>query len=424
MAISMNGKLVRRLRENKSWRQVDLAVEARVSESVIKKIEQGRKVSEAVFVRVATALGVAPDMLRTDYRPPEAEAARVAWGMLPPLPALFLGRGKELQELKRRLGVTGQRKSLEHLQVLTAVYGWPGVGKSTLACFLAYDEDVQARFSDGVLWTSLGTDSDLLTSLIAWGRALGNNDLSNAQTPDEASAQLRGMLLDKRMLLIIDDIWEPAHAIPFRVGGPYCATLMTTREPQVAEALVATPKDVYHLGVLAEEDALDLLKTLAPSVVAKYPGESCELIRELEALPLALQVAGGLLNKEAERGFDVPALLNELQEGKKLLQAQAPAASADLATGTIPSVMMLLQKSTDRLDPETRDRFARLAPFAPKPATFALDAMQFVWRVVDPRPTVNELVDRGLLERLASGRFWMHALLVKHADSLLEDGEE
>ncbi|MCP4661234.1 MAG: hypothetical protein GY856_38005, partial [bacterium] len=66
-------------------------------------------------------------------------------------------------------------------------------------------------------------------------------------------------------------------------------------------------------------------------------------------------------------------------------------------------------------------RFAYLGVLAPKPATFALEAMQAIWHVDDPKPTVRRLVRRGLLEPVGGGRFRMHALLVAHARSLLEE---
>ena len=144
-----------------------------------------------------------------------------------------------------------------------------------------------------------------------------------------------------------------------------------------------------------------------------------ELVRELDGLPLGIQVAGRMLNTEANHGFGVTELLSDLRTGKKLLEAQAPADRTDLAKQTTPTVAVLLQKSTDRLDPETRELYAYLAAFPPKPATFDLRAMKAVWRVDDPKPTVRILVDRGLLELVKeTGRYYMHALLVLHARSL------
>jgi len=221
------------------------------------------------------------------------------------------------------------------------------------------------------------------------------------------------------MLLIVDDAWEVSHVIPFKIGGTGCAMLVTTRETGLAKSIAPTDANVYLLDVLSDEKALDLLKLLAPSVVSQFPDQSLELVRELEGLPLGIQVTGRMLNVEASHGFGVKELLADLRIGKTLLEAQAPADRIDLVKETIPTVAVLLQKSTDRLDPETRERYAYLAAFAPKPATFDLRAMKAVWQIEDPKPTVRILVDRGLLELVEeTGRYQMHALLVLHAKSL------
>jgi len=176
--------------------------------------------------------------------------------------------------------------------------------------------------------------------------------------------------------------------------------------------------------VLTDDKALELLQILAPTVVAQHPDASVDLVHELEGLPLALQVAGHLLNAELAYGFDVVRLLKELREGAKLLAAKAPVDRGDLANETTPTVAALLQKSTDCLDENTRECYAFLGAFAPKPATFDLDALKSVWLVEDPQPTVRALVERGLLEPLgptAPGRYQLHALLVLHARSLCRD---
>ena len=85
------------------------------------------------------------------------------------------------------------------------------------------------------------------------------------------------------------------------------------------------------------------------------------------------------------------------------------------------TVAALLKRSTDLLDPETRRRFAFLGLFVPKPATFDLEAMAVAWDVTDPKPIARALVNRGLLEPISGGRFQLHAVLVLHARSLLEE---
>ena len=85
----------------------------------------------------------------------------------------------------------------------------------------------------------------------------------------------------------------------------------------------------------------------------------------------------------------------------------------------LPTVEVLFRRSTDRLDAVTRECFAYLGMFAPKPATFDVEAMKAVWMVDDPEPIIRKLVGFGLLERVGAGRFQMQNLLAQHALSLL-----
>ena len=345
-------------------------------------------------------------------------SARV-YGSAPPLPNLFIGRDEDVRKIKQRLNI--RPLGVAPVQALTAVRGWPGVGKTTLAAVLAYDAEIMREFPDGVLWASLGQHPSIFGELGAWGRALGIR-MDDVRSIEEASARLAAVLRDKRMLLIVDDVWDVRDVQPFRVGGSHCPLLFTTRLPEVAQNILP-PQAIYILGVLSEADALELLRTLAPQVVIENSEASVELVNALEGLPLAIQVAGRLLNAERQLGFGVIELLAEIREGARLIEAQAPADRSEVAQETRPTVAALLKKSTDLLDLETLDCFAYLGAFAPKPATFDTAAMQSVWGVGDAKPMIRTLVDRGLLEPSTDKRFWMHALLVVHARSFLTDDE-
>lgn len=338
-------------------------------------------------------------------------------GRLPPLPQLFLiGRAGALTEIKRRMGIPDGRP----LYASTIVRGWPGIGKTTLVNAFAYDVQADAQFPDGVLWTSLTHAPAILSEIAAWGRALGLDGLARSPTIKDAVEQLAKRLADARMLIIIDDVWDAAHALPFlQCAGHRCGVLLTTRLPSVAEELSPAPDGVYTLPLLQEDDSMLLLRLLAPAVVAGKHDACLQLVRDLEGLPLALHVAGRLLASEARMGWSVDELLVRLRDGAAVINAKAPADRADIEKQTIPTVAALLQQSTDLLDNHTRECFAFLGAFAPKPATFDLDAMSAVWNADDPKPVIRELAARGLIEP-AGGRFQMHSLLVAHARSLLD----
>jgi len=339
-------------------------------------------------------------------------------GLVPPFPdLLFIGREAAMTDVKALLGMKPGASSQSHRAV---VRGWPGVGKTTLVSVLSRDPDVNEVYPDGVLWTSLDQNPQLMSIIAAWGRTLGRDDFLRIATPQEAATQLAATLHQKRMLLIVDDVWDAGHAAYFlQAQGPQCGLLFTTRLPEVAQAIAQKEETIYALPVLTEEDAVKLMRLLAREVVDQYPGECRELIRDLECLPLALHVAARLLRVESKLGWGVSELLAEIRAGAKLIAAQAPADRAE--SGRIPSVQALLQKSTDMLNEHTRECFAFLGAFAPKPATFDLAAMKAVWEVDDPKPVVRTLAGHGLLEPVAGGRFQMHALLVAHARSLCDE---
>jgi DNA-binding SARP family transcriptional activator len=345
---------------------------------------------------------------------PVSPTAQPFSSVLPPLPALIVGRDEAFREIKGHLGIGGE------LRPVTVIQGWPGVGKSTTVAALAHDPEIAATFPDGVLWASAGEAPGLLAELLSWADALKLTEPGKTPALEELTTQLTTLLRDKRMLLILDDVWRVEHAAPFRVGGRHCALIITSRLNDVAQALAPTPRDVYRLAVLSEEKALELLGTLSPGAVSDHPAESRELVRDLEGLPLAIQVAGRLLDSESRLGWGVGTLLAELRQGANLLSAQAPGDMVGIRRDTTPTVAALLRRSTDSLDEVTRQRFALLGLFVPKPATFDLAAMSAVWDVADARPAARSLVNRGLLEPVSGGRFQMHALLVLHAQSLLE----
>ncbi len=332
-------------------------------------------------------------------------------GMMPPLPPLVIGRETALEEIKRRVGVNGSE-----MRPLTVIQGWPGVGKSTTVATLAHDGEIARQFPDGILWTSMGANPDINREIRTWADALKIVDSGRIRKIEDFSAQITTVLREKQMLLIVDDIWKAEHAAAFRVGGHACAMIVTTRFNDVAGVIAPTAADIYRLPILAESAALALLNKLTPETVAEHPEDALVLVQRLEGLPLAIHVAGRLLQNEARLGWGVRDLIAELHLGAALLMAQPP---GDMIGDTSPSVAALLKRSTDALDPETRIRFALLSLFVPKPATFDLAALKTVWDVLDPRPIARKLVDRGLLEPVGGGRFQMHALLMLHAKSLL-----
>jgi hypothetical protein len=97
---------------------------------------------------------------------------------------------------------------------------------------------------------------------------------------------LDSLLAEKRMLLVVDDVWNAAHADWFRVGGASCRVLVTTREAQIEGA------DNYPLDLMSEAEAVDLVRQkLEQQWSEAQEAEVKAFAKLLGYLPLALDLA-------------------------------------------------------------------------------------------------------------------------------------
>ncbi|WP_433378324.1 NB-ARC domain-containing protein [Actinoplanes sp. CA-142083] len=306
------------------------------------------------------------------------------------------------------------------LQVVTAVRGWPGVGKTTTAAALAHDPQLAADYPDGILWARLGETDAVASELRSWLSSLEAPADAEATVP-QLSARLAAVLRDRRMLLFVDDVWDARQAAPFLVGGRSCATVVTTRARAVADDITSGPDQVYLLDVLSLDAAVEILASLTGAFATERPEQIRRLAEALEGLPLALQVAGRLIASEQARGLPVDDLADELAQGARLLEAKAPAHLATVVAESSPTVASLFRRSIADLDPGTQLRFAYIGAFAPKPAVCTIAQLTVAWAGLgdaEPATTIGTLVDRGLLETSGPGVYQMHGLLATFARSL------
>ncbi|MCE7981948.1 MAG: hypothetical protein DYG89_12200 [Caldilinea sp. CFX5] len=300
-----------------------------------------------------------------------------------------------------------------------ALCGMGGIGKTTLAIALSYLEVVSDLFPDGVLWASVGPQPTLRHWLESWGRALGLNLVAER---NEASCcdRLRSALHPRRMLLLIDDVWEVHHGQAFLLAGPYCRTLFTTREVPVAFAL-ATRQRTLPVSLLNPPAALALLTQLAPEIITTNQPRARLLCERLEFLPLALTLAGKLLAIEAAIPARVERLLSELIERReRRLQLLQTEERPGVATEQPVSLQAILRLSVERLNQVDQERFAMLAVFGGEPLTWESQAAAYVWACTaeEAEATIAHLIQRGLVMQRGEG-YWLHTLLADYAAEML-----
>lgn len=324
----------------------------------------------------------------------------------------LIGRDDLLRSLKQKL-LSGEAVAL------SAINGLPGVGKTALATALAHDEDVQAYFSDGVLWAGLGYEPDVLGLLIRWGAELScaPPDAAQRSRPQAWAASIHAAIGQRRLLLVIDDAWEIAEALALQVGGPNCAHLVTTRFPEIARRFAA--EAVVVVRELENADGQLLLVRLAPDVVRAEPEEARALVAAVGGLPLALTLLGNFLRTQAHSGQPrrLRAALERLRRADARLQLSEPqplvGGHPGLSAGTPLSLQAVIGMSDQQVSAAARTVLRSLAVFPPKPSTFSEEAALAVSAL--PVETLDELMDAGLLESSGPERYTLHQTIADYA---------
>ena len=335
----------------------------------------------------------------------------------PPPPQGTIGRRKQLSDVLQML-----KRSLidENDMAPIALCGMGGIGKTTLAASIGRNREVQELFPDGVLWTALGPEPAIRILLNNLGDILGI-DLKPELDEAACTDRLRNSLQQRRLLLIVDDVWKEKDGEYFTLGGSLCRILVTTREPPVAYHL-ATRKRTLEVKFLTPASSLSLLHKLAFEAVNSHRDTAKKLCENLGFLPLALTLAGRLLAMEADIPSRMRWLMGELLEKREarlsLLQEEG---RLGLAQDHAVSLQAILGMSVERLDRLDQERFAMLSMFGGEPLNWKIEESAYVWdcSIVEAEATTSRYIQRGLISRRGD-YYWMHALLADYAAEMLE----
>ena len=333
-------------------------------------------------------------------------------------PTRLVGRENELAQLKQRLFAGG-------IAALTALNGLPGVGKTALSIELAYDLDIRAHFRDGILWAALGPEPSIPTILTRWGTLLGisSTEISGLSDNDAKAAALGRAIGARSMLLVIDDAWHLEDALALTAGGPNCAHLVTTRFPGIATEIAGEGATVIR--ELNEHEGMTLLRMLAPRVVDHEEQKALDLVNAVGGLPLALTLMGKYLHTLAYTGQPrrIAAALERLSHTEERLQLRESRGPLDrhssLPRERYLSLQSVFAVTDQQLDEQVRDALYALPVFPPKPNSFSEEAALVVAGCTVN--TLDALLDTGLLESSAPGRYTLHQTIADYARLRMQD---
>lgn len=330
----------------------------------------------------------------------------------PQQPYKLVGRDVSLKKLKKRL-FAGDTLAL------SALNGFPGVGKTALAVALAHDKEVMAHFTDGVLWAGLGRNADPFRHLGDWMSALGihETEIKNARTLEERMKIIKIAINTRRMLLVVDDAWNTEDALRFKIGGPNCAHLLTTRQIHIAFDFAGNEgRAVVH--ELSEGKGLELLKQFAKTVVEDEFEDAKKIVKAVGGLPLALILIGKYLQKEAvshqtSRIRRALERIEWVEERLRLEQSPASVEHHPSLVGGLISLQAVIAITDEALDKDASFALQTLSVFPPKPNTFSEEAAIFV---TTKSPVVlDTMFDYGILESGGRDRYMIHQTIADYA---------
>ena len=293
------------------------------------------------------------DALRSE----RAGTPRIRPFMLPAESAALVERRDELAAVVRQVrgARSADRGDAPSRPPVVALHGTGGFGKTTLAgqACRQLDDD----FPDGVLWVELGeqpSEQRLVEACRDLVLLLGEPcpAFTDARA---AGAHLGSVLGDRRLLLVVDDVWRARDLEPFLHGAPSTVRLVTTRVRSVLP--YGTP--AVAVDQLTDEEAEELL---ARGLPAAHEVDWSPLLHRTGGWPLLVQLVHSTLLHDVEDGRTVEAAVATLADA---LGAKGPAwldPRHDVARDQ--AVAATVEASLSRLDGRTVERFRDLGVFA------------------------------------------------------------
>lgn len=246
-------------------------------------------------------------------------------------PPGFVGRRADVAvltaEVERRLAA-GQT-------ALLVIDGMPGIGKSTLALYVAHrlrrhcpDGALQLRLrghDEHIGATSPETALDVLVGMLG----ATAKEVQRSQGLDHAIARWRRYVNGKRLLILLDDASSAEQVLPLIPTGPGSIVLVTART-----RLTDLPGATRHaLAPMSDTDAAELFSSTAQIAHGASDPALRGVLTACDGFPLALSLAGNTLRmRESWSVADLAVDLSARHVSGRPGSVIAPAIARTVAT--------------------------------------------------------------------------------------------
>ncbi|KAG4150044.1 hypothetical protein ERO13_D05G371100v2 [Gossypium hirsutum] len=327
----------------------------------------------------------------------------------------YVGRANEKQEMLELL----KSNNSDGVCVLSIV-GMGGMGKTTLAQLVYNDPSIKESF-DHKSWVCVSDDFDAVNITKTILRSL-DADLRDVNDLNLLQVKLKEKLSGKRLLLVLDDIWNESYSDWTILRAPFGAgtkIIVTTRLQKVSSNVDSVK--AFYLDKLSHHDCLSIFaqhalkaRNFDGHLQFKEIGEN--IVRRCNGLPLAAKAIGSLLRSVTDHS-----------EWEKVYESEIWDLPED-PCGLIPA----LRLSYHYLPPHLKRCFAYCSIF-PKDYEFEEEEIILLWRAegflqskakIQGKGLGNQyfqdLVSRSFFQRSSEdkSRFVMHDLMNDLAQSV------
>nr|WP_230416874.1 BTAD domain-containing putative transcriptional regulator [Micromonospora tarapacensis] len=411
--------LLRRLAAQHPWHE---SLHARL---VVALAESGQQAAaldayDGVHRRLTEELGIDPGTELIDARQSVLTGQGVPRGHItagptrpwqaPAPPLDFTGRDAELDRVKWLLRYPPHGRGAPPM-VVCVISGMAGVGKTSLALQVA--RSVRSDFPDGQIYLDLrGADQrpvDVPYALARLLRALGVEGRAIPGDVDEAAALYRSVLIDRRVLVILDNARNAAQ-VRWLLPGPGGSAVLVTSRNRCAELDGASLVDLPVPGI---DEALGMLAArIGRSRVQADRANAQALVEACGRLPVALRVVASWLAVHPDRTLG--DLLDRFADER--------ARMTQLAIGDV-AVTTSFELGHRELAPLPAEVF-RSAALIPG-ASFSAAAVAALVPAGEPavRRALSALTADHLLQADGNGRYRFHDLLRLHAARSAEQAQ-
>lgn len=209
---------------------------------------------------------------------------------IPEVEPWYLARSAPKRQVIQALSGLGY----ENTVAISAINGLGGVGKSVLAAMVARDCEMRRIFPDGIARIEVGKQGKPAQMQARLGELVGLPSEAFTSDLESNRHELSLALRNKRMLIILDNVWHKEVVDALKCGADGVKLIVTTRLVKLANALGHS----VRVDLLSPQEGGELI--LRRTAQSEDQRPVCEDIsRALNGLTLAVSIAAAKIKNDA-----------------------------------------------------------------------------------------------------------------------------